>query len=110
MKDNLLLTMNKTDFYNRSLKEGSGRSHYGLEVIEQLGIPNTIIERSYNIRKYIRCEYIEEKEKRSRYNKKLEVKECFKCSSRENLHTHHIFQEHFKKDNILGDGFQEIII
>lgn len=108
LKDNLLLTMNKTDFYNRSLKEGSGRSHYGLEVAEQLGIPNTIIERSYNIRKYIRCEYIEEKEKRSRYNKKLEVKECFKCSSRENLHTHHIFpQEHFKKDNILGDGFRK---
>ena len=107
-KDNLLLTMNKSDFYNRSLKDGSGRSQYGIEVAEQLGIPTTIIERSYEIRKYIRCEYIEEKEKRSRYNKKLEVKECFKCSSRENLHTHHIFpQENFKEDNILGDGFRK---
>ena len=108
MKDNLLLTMNKSDFYNRSLQEGSGRSHYGIEVAEKLGIPNIIIDRSYNIRKYIRCEYIEEKEKKSRYNKKLEVKECFKCSSRENLHTHHIFpQENFKQDNILSDGFRK---
>ena len=106
----LLITSKKSDFYNRSLEMGSGRSQYGIEVAEQLGLPKDIIDKSYNLRKYIRCEYIEEKPKRSRYNKDLEVRECFRCSSRENLHTHHIYaQENFKEEgkDIMSDGFRK---
>lgn len=107
---NLLITSDKSDFYNRSLEKGSGRSQYGIEVAEQLGLPKSIIEKSYSLRRYIRCDYIEEKPRRSRYNKELEVRECFKCFSRENLHTHHIFpQENFKGDEVTiqKDGFRK---
>ena len=106
----IFLTSDKNDFYNRTLQKGSGRSQYGIEVAEQLGLPKNIIEKSYSLRKYIRCDYIEEKRRKSRYNKELEVRECFKCSSRENLHTHHIFpQENFRgeEESILKDGFRK---
>lgn len=107
---NLLITSDRSDFYNRILEKGSGRSQYGIEVAEQLGLPKSIIEKSYSLRRYIRCDYIEEKPRRSRYNKDLEVRECFKCFSRENLHTHHIFpQENFKGNevSIQKDGFRK---
>lgn len=109
VKDEMLVSLHKTDFYNRSLQKGSGLSKYGIEVAEKFGISENIIKRAHEIRKHVRFDYVEENVKRSKYNSKLCVNECFKCGSREQLHTHHIFPQKNFIDNVsvTKDGFRK---
>lgn len=107
-KDNVIYTLNINDLYDRELKKGPGPSIYGIEVAEKLGIPKEIIDRSYELRKHIRIDYQEKGNKKSKYNTSLKVEECFRCGSRENLHTHHIFpQKCFDKKEVLENGFRK---
>ena len=107
-KDNVIYTLNINDLYDRELKKGPGPSIYGIEVAEKLGIPKEIIDRSYELRKHIRIDYQEKGNKKSKYNSSLKVEECFRCGSRENLHTHHIFpQKCFDKKEVLENGFRK---
>lgn len=107
MKDDILLSSKKSDFYNRQLKKGSGNNQYGIEVAEKFGIPNTIIERAKEFRKHVRFDYVESHCRKSKYNAKLNVSECFKCGSREQLHTHHIFPQKNFENDIDMDGFRK---
>lgn len=107
LKDDLLLSMDKNDFYNRSLLSGSGKSMYGIEVAEKFGIASSIIQRAREIRNHVRFEYTEENVRKSKYNSKLSVSECFKCGSREQLHTHHIFPQKNCNEPVSKDGFRK---
>lgn len=107
LKDDMLITMDKSDFYNRSLLKGSGKSMYGIEVAEKFGISNAIIERAKKIRSHVRFDYVEENVRKSKYNSKLNVSECFKCGSREQLHTHHIFPQKNFSNSVSKDGFRK---
>jgi DNA mismatch repair protein MutS len=107
LKDEMLLSMNKNDFYNRSLQEGSGKSMYGIEVAEKFGICSNVIEKAKQIRCNVRFDYVEEYQRPSKYNSKLNVKECFKCGSREQLHTHHVFPQKNFNDSVAKDGFRK---
>ena len=107
LKDDLLFSMNKNDFYNRSLQSGSGKSMYGIEVAEKFGIPTSITKRAREIRSHVRFDYTEENIRKSKYNSKLSVSECFKCGSREQLHTHHIFPQKNFEGSVATDGFRK---
>jgi len=106
IKKEKLLADKVSDFYNRYLNDGSGPSSYGIEVAERLGIEANIIKNAKKIRDGIQFYYkpINE-EKTSKYNSKLNVKECYSCKTKLNLHTHHILpQQEFKNDK-QKDGF-----
>ena len=108
IKKEKLLADKVSDFYNRYLNEGSGPSSYGIEVAERLGIEVNIIKNAKKIRDGIQFYYkpINE-EKTSKYNSKLNVKECYSCKTKLNLHTHHILpQQEFKNDK-QKDGFRK---
>ena len=107
LKDEMLMSMNKNDFYNRSLQEGSGKSMYGIEVAEKFGICSDVIKKAKKIRCNVRFDYMEEYQRPSKYNSKLNVKECFKCGSREQLHTHHVFPQKNFNDPVAKDGFRK---
>jgi DNA mismatch repair protein MutS len=109
LRDESLIATEKSDLFNRKLQEGSGPSLYGIEVAEQLGISERIITRALHIRQHVTFEHVPKNEqKRSRYNAKLSMQECFRCQSRLHLHTHHIFpQKHFKDGKEDLNGFRK---
>ena len=108
IKENLLITKNIEDFYNRTLQEGTGPEMYGIEVAEKLGISNRIIKNAYKIREGVSFDYEEHKVKKSKYNSKLAIDKCINCGNNKNLHTHHILpQQYFSNDNNKIEGFDK---
>jgi DNA mismatch repair protein MutS len=85
---------NKKLVFDRKLRDGFGKSIYGLEIAEFLGFPTDFIKKAYDFR--ARLEDKDEHpscivpNKRSRYNKKKIVDRCEICRSTKDLHTHHI--------------------
>ena len=100
------MTNSPNIFYNRNLLEGSGSSIYGIEIAQQLGLPEDLIESALqnifskkNIVNMSIWNMISEKNKQSKYNKKITMDQCSICHSRKNLEVHHIFQQkHFDKE------------
>lgn len=86
--------------YNRKLKEGSGDAMYGLEIAKSLQFESRFLKRAESIRKELmeQNEYII-RPKKSKYNAKLYVSECEECGSINNLHTHHIQEQHTADSN-----------
>lgn len=104
----LLLLQTPNNLYDRQMLPGTGVLQYGLEVASQLGISSDIIDRAKEIRKHVKFEFTEKPGKSSRYNCKLEMTECVQCGARDNLQTHHRFQqENFRENNTTKDGFRK---
>lgn len=85
--------------YLRILQNGPGESSYGIEVARHiLGIP-AVTNRAFEIRNLLVDNTTTTGIKKSRYNKRLVMFECFVCKSKTNLHSHHIQpQKDFIKD------------
>lgn len=91
--------------FDRILRDGFGKSIYGLEIAEYLGFSPAFLKKAYDFRS--RLEKMEKTtiipKKRSRYNSKKWVDTCESCHSKENLHTHHIeHQQDADKDGYIG--------
>lgn len=82
---------NKKLVFDRILREGSGKSIYGLEIAEYLNFPDTFLKRAFQYRSQLdpASTSIEPK-RRSRYNQKKWVDVCEHCGCKTDLHTHHI--------------------
>jgi DNA mismatch repair protein MutS len=90
--------------YDRTLRDGCGPRTYGIEIANDMGLPQEFIALAHGIRSKINCEMTSTtvKKRRSRYNKKLWMDKCFRCGSIKNLHTHHITpQVNFKEDSTI---------
>jgi DNA mismatch repair protein MutS len=81
----------KTLVFDRVLREGSGKSIYGLEIAEHLGFSPLFLKRAFQYRSGLDHSATPlEPKKKSRYNAKKWVDRCEQCGSTTNLHTHHI--------------------
>ena len=93
---------NKKLLFDRVLREGSGKSIYGLEIAEYLGFQDEFLKRAFQYRTQLDPHSIEmEPKKRSRYNAKKWMNTCEECGTKTELHTHHI---HPQKD-ATSDGY-----
>ena len=78
--------------YDRSLHEGSGGDLYGIEIAKNVGLPPAFIQQAFSYRERVSVQVRDKTDKIqvSRYNKRFVLTECFLCSSKDHLHTHHI--------------------
>jgi len=86
--------------YIRKLQDGPGSKSYGLEVAKWLGLDSNFIRRAELIRKSISnipTEFLSTKT--SKYNSKIYVDQCQLCSSKIQLHTHHIQAQQYADEN-----------
>ena len=88
--------------FNRELKSGAGRSEYGILVAKHLienkkfaSVCQKISDELNNKKNYLIVN------KKSKYNSKVYMTECFHCKSTHNLHTHHIEFQKNSKDGFL---------
>lgn len=95
---------NKKLLFDRVLREGSGKSIYGLEIAEYLGFQDEFLKRAFQYRTQLDPHSIEmEPKKRSRYNAKKWMNACEQCGSKTELHTHHIQpQKEATEDGYIG--------
>lgn len=95
---------NKKLVFDRVLREGSGKSIYGLEIAEYLGFPPSFLKRAYEYRSQLDPKSVPLKPKRpSRYNKKKWVDACEECGATTDLHTHHVLpQKDADADGFIG--------
>jgi DNA mismatch repair protein MutS len=77
--------------YDRKLKAGSGSATYGLEVAKAMGLPFSLMERAYEIRKGLGGE----DSKKSIYNSNIFRESCEVCGNviSNELEVHHIEQQ-----------------
>lgn len=91
---------NNNIILNRKLEDGPSEKLYGLEIASVLGLDKNIIEESYKIRnKLLNKSEDLISTKTSRYNKDLFVDSCIICNEKNNLHTHHILEQHTADSN-----------
>ncbi|VVU94569.1 MutS domain V [seawater metagenome] len=88
--------------FDRVLKQGSGKSYYGLDVAQYVMDDMDFIKKT----REIEIELNQGSDtimptKKSKYNSKLYIDECMICSTKENLEVHHI---EWQKD-CNSDGF-----
>lgn len=98
--------------YDRALHEGSGGDLYGIEIAKAVGLPPAFIQQAFAYRERIsvRVSDAENKIQVSRYNKRFVLSECFLCSSKDDLHTHHITpQAEFKSIHAAKDGLYNLV-
>ena len=90
--------------FDRKLREGSGDSNYGIEIANYLDISPTFIKMCHNFRnRFVGNSLNILDNKRSRYNTKVIMDSCSMCGERENLHTHHIREQHdANEDGMIG--------
>jgi DNA mismatch repair ATPase MutS len=98
--------------YDRQLKEGPGPHTYGIEIADDMGLPKEFIAMAHEIRKKVSYDIRTTRTKKSRYNKKLWMTECFRCGGKQNLHTHHITPQAMFTDGSLEnkDGLYNLIV
>lgn len=91
--------------FDRVLREGSGKSIYGLEIAEYLGFPDDFLKKAFHYRTHLDPHSIEiEPKKRSRYNSKKWMDTCENCGAKTELHTHHIqHQKDATEDGYIGN-------
>lgn len=86
--------------FDRVLREGMGRSVYGLEIAEYLGFSQEFIQKAYAFRSQLDVHDTSVvPTRRSRYNRKKWVDKCAQCGSTKNLHTHHILPQAMASDD-----------
>jgi DNA mismatch repair protein MutS len=78
--------------YNRKLQPGPGSSSYGLEVASAMGIPFTLMERAYGIRRLLEGEAQITEAPKSTWNSNIQRQECEICGCKlvKELEVHHI--------------------
>lgn len=77
--------------FTRDLAPGQGDTRYGIEVASRiLGFPE-VTNNAMTIRNELQQQ--PSQLKKSRYNKKVVMKQCHVCKTKQNLHTHHIEQQ-----------------
>lgn len=77
----------KSLVFDRILRDGFGRSIYGLEIAEYLGFDPEFLEHAFKYRARLDEEPIL---RPSRYNRKKWMERCERCGAVRDLHTHHI--------------------
>lgn len=85
--------------YDRKLVNGPSPSVYGLEIAASLDLDADFLRDANDIRKSlgdVKPHIINTK--KSKYNAKVYVDECFKCKQRKDLHTHHLREQHEADD------------
>lgn len=90
--------------YERKLKEGSGSSVYGLEVLKSLHMPSEFLKLCYDTRENLINLNVLDKPKSSQYNSTvLKPEMCSLCKKKEPTEVHHI-NEQAKADsnNFIG--------
>jgi DNA mismatch repair protein MutS len=78
--------------YDRTLQSGSGNSSYGLEVAKAMGLPLTLMQRAYEIRKTLEGSVHLSEAPRSSWNTQIARERCEVCGSQtvNALEVHHI--------------------
>jgi DNA mismatch repair ATPase MutS len=85
--------------YDRKLKDGTGNRMYGLEVCQSLYLPETFLEKAYEIRgKYFETNKGELSHSLSHYNKKKIRGKCEICSEELATETHHLSPQRLAND------------
>ncbi len=88
-------------YYNRDLKDGAGRSDYGIKIASLLNMDADFISSAKEYKKIV-CQS-PGSNKKSRYNQNLYLSKCSLCDSRKDLDTHHIkFQKTADDYNMVG--------
>uniref|UniRef100_A0AB39J9E4 Muts7 n=1 Tax=Florenciella sp. virus SA2 TaxID=3240092 RepID=A0AB39J9E4_9VIRU len=87
-------------YYDRKMHDGQGETIYGLEVCKSLNLPDTFIDRCYEIRN----EYIDNKDnilllKTSKYNKNKIKNICEFCNKNIGTEIHHLQYQSDANDN-----------
>jgi DNA mismatch repair protein MutS len=92
--------------YDRSLREGSGSTLYGLEVARAMDLPFEFIEQALQNRHRIIGSKRQEEVSNSVWNKEIIKKECEICKMQicSELEVHHIVPRASATNNILEDG------
>jgi len=94
--------------FERKLREGSGDEEYGIEIANYLDLNSDFIKLAYSFRnKFNKKSDLILKNKRSRYNTNVIVDHCEKCGSEENLHTHHIHEQHTANEKGMIEHFHK---
>ena len=100
---------NQQLYYDRRLHDGQGESIYGLEVCKSLKMPDSFIERCYEIRN----NYIQNKNnvllmKTSKYNKDKLKHMCEFCNKEIATETHHLqYQKHANGNDYIDNSFHK---
>ena len=95
---------NDVSIYDRKLKDGSGNSNYGIDVAKSLHLNNNFINRVLSIRDRIYPNEADDmkntlKMKQTKYNNEVWKGKCVQCGSYDNIHTHHIKEQHLANEN-----------
>ncbi len=92
----------KSLIYNRKLKDGAGESIYGLEVCKSLQLPDSFLDRAYEIRnKYDKSYNNILSYKTSKYNKDKLRGMCEFCKCEMSNEIHHLkYQKDFKDSQL----------
>lgn len=96
---------NNTLHFDRILRDGVGKSIYGLEIAEYLGFSKEFLSSAYKYRTLIdnSSPHVYAPSKRSRYNHKKWVDHCENCGKSDDLHVHHIKpQSNSESDGYIG--------
>ena len=90
--------------YDRKLKDGTGNRMYGLEVCQSLYLPQTFLEKAYEIRgKYFETTRGELSHSPSQYNKKKIRGKCEICNDELATETHHLSPQRLSnKEGFIG--------
>ena len=115
--------------YDRTLKDGSGKEAYGIEIAESLGLPSSFIKDALRFRSLWRRRHDTPAPttsvrsdstpipvpKVSRYNSKLIVDHCMICQRTSDLHTHHItpqkeWSQHRAPSHVHKHGLFNLIV
>lgn len=106
-----LSCIDKKLVFDRLLREGAGKSIYGLEIAEYLGFSPEFVQKAYDFRGRLEEEpAVLISNQRSRYNKKKIMDRCENCKSTKELHTHHIaHQADADEDGYIGTHHKNVL-
>lgn len=78
--------------YDRTLKQGSGDTLYGLEVAKAMGLPFALMERAHEIRRELEGEKAADKAPKSSWNAEIQRRACEHCGHAivKELEVHHL--------------------
>lgn len=76
--------------YDRKLREGNGRSEYGLDVAKHIINDQNFMSLANEIKKELENSGNLVSDKTSKYNSNVYITECTVCQNRDNLEVHHI--------------------
>lgn len=77
---------------SRKICKGIGKPMYGIEVCDMLGLDEKFIQDAYGVRNKLVNQPLFVNNKKSNYNKRLYMDECYVCGAKAE-HTHHIIPQ-----------------